>query len=149
MTSLVPARVQLPFSTIESWLWDSGHCGRTSARFRKMYTCGSAKPRLNGGNSPSNAEAAFRSLSAPASTMLRTMKRPIALSFGGLHMQWEQSTRWVCPRPCLLRPLFLLFLGILAVPPGTSKTANQRGEIGDSTAGGASEQYREMPPCGR
>ena len=32
-------------------------------------------------------------------------------TFAGLHMQWEQSTRRVMPRPCRLRPALRRFLG--------------------------------------
>lgn len=44
------------------------------------------------------------SLKEEASTMLRTMNRLIALSFGIAFPVDTQRTRFTCPRPCLLRP---------------------------------------------
>merc|ERR1719498_540658 len=48
-----------------------------------------------------------------ASTMLRTWKRLMALSFGTQREQLEQRTMAVWPRPWLERPLFLRLDGIV------------------------------------
>merc|ERR1719498_1804903 len=47
-----------------------------------------------------------------ASTMLRTWKRLMALSFGTERPQFEQRSMAVIPRPCLLRPLLRRLLGM-------------------------------------
>ena len=49
-------------------------------------------------------EASLISRSADASTMLRTIKRLIALSFGMAFPVDTQRTRLTWPRPFLLRP---------------------------------------------
>ena len=54
--------------------------------------------------------ASLISRTAAVSTMLRTVKRLMALSFGTHREQLEQRTKLTWPRPFLLRPLFLLFL---------------------------------------
>ena len=52
---------------------------------------------------------------AADSTMLRMVKRLMALSLGVHREQLEQRMGLTWPRPFLLRPLFFLFLTILAV----------------------------------
>lgn len=59
-------------------------------------------------------DASRISLIAAASTMLRTMNRLIALSFGVQRAQFEQRTGFTCPRLCLLRPLLRRFFVIVA-----------------------------------
>merc|ERR1719231_520467 len=48
-----------------------------------------------------------------ASTMLRTWKRLMALSFGTDRPQFEHRSMAVIPRPCLFRPLLRRFEGIV------------------------------------
>lgn len=61
-------------------------------------------------NAPWYTLASLISRTAADSTMLRTVKRLIALSLGTHREQLEQRTKLTWPRPFLLRPLFLLFL---------------------------------------
>ena len=60
-------------------------------------------------NAPWYTLASLMSRSAALSTMLRTVKRLIALSLGTHREQLEQRTNATWPRPFLLRPPFLLF----------------------------------------
>jgi hypothetical protein len=52
---------------------------------------------------------------AADSTMLRMVKRLMALSLGVHREQLEHRMGFVWPRPFLLRPLFFLFFAILTV----------------------------------
>lgn len=54
-------------------------------------------------NVPSYTLASLRSRTAAASTMLRTVKRLMALSLGMARAQFVQRTKPTWPRPCLLR----------------------------------------------
>lgn len=61
-------------------------------------------------NAPGYTLASLISRTAALSTMLRTVKRLIALSLATHREQLEQRTNPTWPRPFLLRPPFLLFL---------------------------------------
>lgn len=61
-------------------------------------------------NEPEYTLASLMSRTAALSTMLRTVKRFIALSLATQREQFEQRTKVTCPRPFLLRPVFRLFL---------------------------------------
>ena len=70
----------------------------------------SALGETEGGDAPWYTLASLISRTAAVSTMLRTVKRLMALSLGTHREQFEQRTKLTWPRPFLLRPLFLLFL---------------------------------------
>ena len=61
-------------------------------------------------DSPWYTLASLISRTAADSTILRTVKRLIALSLGTHREQFEQRTKPTWPRPFLLRPPFLRFL---------------------------------------
>ena len=69
-----------------------------------------AREVVHNQNAPWYTLASLISRTAAVSTMLRTVKRLMALSLGTQREQFEQRTKLVWPRPFLLRPLFLLFL---------------------------------------
>jgi hypothetical protein len=99
-------------------------------------TCAREKQRL--ANGPSLTEQSMMEMEmelnvirmAADSTMLRMVKRLMALSLGVHREQLEHRMGLTWPRPFLLRPLFFLFLTIVAVCLETLQTGSQE-ELGD------------------